>query len=188
MNIRIKAALGLCGLFGATLLSPVMGQDNSPSNPADIGSQVRSMIELGSVAANIYDISVTVKEAMRGEEALKRLKAADPENGPPPEGLEYVLALVKFELKGRAVSDTRSFELGSEPLQWTVLSSDLTEYPAATVQPPGPALSGRVKAGSSLEGWLVFVVDRNDKGPLMVFDPDAGGATGRGRTLFFKLQ
>ena len=26
-----------------------------------------------------------------------------------------------------------------------------------------------------------------DSGPVMVFDPDSGGATGRGKTLFFKL-
>jgi hypothetical protein len=26
-----------------------------------------------------------------------------------------------------------------------------------------------------------------DSKPVLVFDPDTGGATGRGRTLFFKL-
>jgi hypothetical protein len=44
-----------------------------------------------------------------------------------------------------------------------------------------------IKPGSSAEGWVAFAVDRKDSKPVMVFDPDTGGATGRGRTLFFKL-
>jgi hypothetical protein len=56
-----------------------------------------------------------------------------------------------------------------------------------SVSVPKPSLSGRVKPGQSVEGWVAFAVDQKDSKPLMVFDPDSGGATGRGRTLFFKL-
>jgi hypothetical protein len=168
-------------------LHPAIAQDNSSTNPAAIGSRVRSMVELGSVYTNIYDIAITVLETVRGNEAMERLKAASPENKMPAEGFDYVLARVKFELKGRAVSDNLSFELGNEPLQWVALSDDLTDYPGVSVILPKPALVGRVKPGDSLEGWVAFAVDRRDSKPVMVFDPDAGGATGRGRTLFFKL-
>ena len=146
------------------------------------------MIELGSVYSNIYDIAVTVLETVRGDEAMKRLKAADPGNTMPPEGFEYVLARVKFEMKGRAVSDTLTFGLGDDPLQWIALSSELYEYPKTPVAAPKPVLAGRVKSGDFLEGWVAFAVDRKDSRPVMVFDPDTGGATGRGRTLFFKLH
>jgi hypothetical protein len=168
-------------------LSPASAQDNSSTNPAAIGTRVRSMIELGSVYSNIYDIAVTVLETVRGKEAMTRLQAASPENKMPPEGFEYILARVKFELKGRAVSDNLTFQLGNEPLQWVALSSDLYEYKKTPVVVPKPALSGTVQPGSSMEGWLAFTVDKKDSGPVMVFDPDAGGATGRGRTLFFNL-
>jgi hypothetical protein len=68
------------------------------------------------------------------------------------------------------------------------LSSDLIEYPKPmSLTLPKPALVGTVKAGGSMEGWVAFSVDREDSKPIMVFDPDAGGATGRGRALFFKL-
>jgi hypothetical protein len=30
-------------------------------------------------------------------------------------------------------------------------------------------------------------VKQNDSKPVMVFDSDTGGATGRGKTVFFKL-
>jgi hypothetical protein len=174
-------------LTAAASLHPAVAQDNSSTNPAPIGSRVRSMIELGSVYTNIYDIAITVLETVHGKEALDRLMAAGPDNKPPAESFEYVLARVRFELKGRAVSDKLSFVLGNEPLQWVALSSDLMEYPGISVTVPKPALAGRVEAGGSLEGWLAFAVERKDSKPLMVFDPDAGGATGRGRTLFFKL-
>ena len=168
-------------------LHPAIAQDNSPTNPAAIGSRVRSMIELGSVYTNIYDIAVTVLETVRGDEALDRIKAASPDNPLPPEGFEYILARVKFELKGRYVSDNLTLAIGDEPLQWVALSSDLMEYPGVSVTVPKPPLEGRVKSGDSLEGWVAFAVKRNDSKPVMVFDPDTGGATGRGRTLFFKL-
>jgi hypothetical protein len=172
----------------AASLQPAIAQDNTPTHAAPIGSPVRSMIELGSVYTNIYDISITVLEAVRGKEAMDRLKAASPDNKPSAEGFEYVLARVKFDFKGRYVSDNLPFDLGNDPLQWIALSgSDLTEYVGASVTVPKPALVGRVKPGSSLEGWVAFAVHQKDSKPIMVFDPDTGGATGRGKTVFFNL-
>jgi len=171
----------------AAALHPAIAQDNSSANPSAINSRVRSMIELGSVYTNIYDIAITVLETVRGKEALDRLKAANADTPMPPEGLEYVLARVKFEFKGRYVSDNIPFDLGKDPLQWVALASDLTEYPKASLTAPKPALAGRIKPGESMEGWVAFEVRSKDPKPIMVFDPDTGGATGRGRTLFFKL-
>jgi len=173
--------------MAAATLHPAIAQDNSSKNPAAVGSPVRSMIELGSVYSNIYDITITVIETVRGKEAMDRLKAASSSNPMPAEGFEYVLARIKFEIKGRAVSDKLPFDLGDAPLQWVALAADLTEYTRISVTVPKPALAGMVQPGSSVEGWVAFAVDRKDSKPVMVFDPDTGGATGRGRTLFFKL-
>jgi hypothetical protein len=173
--------------MAAASLQPAIAQDNSSTNPASIGSPVRSMVELGSVYTNIYDITITVLETVRGNEAMERLKAASPDNKTPAEGFEYILARVKFDFKGRAVSDKLRFDLGDVPMQWVALAEDLTEYPRVSVTVPKPALAGMVNPGQSVEGWLAFAVDRKDSKPVMVFDPDTGGATGRGRTLFFKL-
>jgi hypothetical protein len=124
----------------------------------------------------------------RGKEAMDRLKTASPDVKAPAAGSEYVLARVKFELKGRYVSDTMAMDIGKDPLQWISLSgTDLTENDRVSVTVPKPALEGRVKPGGSIEGWLAFPVKQNDSKPVMVFDPDTGGATGRGKTVFFKL-
>ena len=171
----------------AASLQPVAAQDNSSTNPAAVGSPVRSMVELGSVFSNIYDISITVLETVRGKEAMERLKAASPDNKAPAQGFEYVLARIKFEFKGRSITDNLPFDLGNAPLQWVALAADLTEYERASVTVPKPALAGNVKPGQSVEGWVAFAVSQKDSKPVMAFDPDTGGATGRGRTLFFRL-
>lgn len=160
---------------------------NSSTNPASIGESVPSMIELGSYNSSIYDTTITVLEVIRGREAMNLLRKASSKSKKPTKGHEYVLAKVKFDLKGRAVSDTMPLALGDNPLQWVALTSELTDYPPVSVVVPKPALVGNVKAGESMEGWVAFATEKNDKTPVMVFNPDSGGATGRGRTLFFKL-
>ena len=168
-------------------IEPAAAQENSSTKPAAIGSRVRSMIELGSVYANIYDIAITVVETVRGPEALERLKAADPGNPAPRAGMEYLLARVKFEMKGRVVNDNLTFSVGKSPLEWVALSEELSEYEPVQVKVPAPPLAGVVKSGGSTEGWVAFAVEAKDPKPVMVFDPDTGGATGRGRPLFFRL-
>lgn len=163
------------------------GQFNSSTNPAPVGKPVSSMIELGSVNSSIYDTVITVLEVIRGKKAMNLLQKDDTENKKSREGYEYILVKVKFELRGRALSDTMSMELCDNPLQWVALTSELTDYAPVSVTVPEPALAGKVSAGESREGWIVFSVDQNDERPVMVFNPDSGGATGRGRTLFFKL-
>lgn len=188
MEKKILTVILVIMCLGFTVSLKSAGADfNSSTNPAPVGEPVRSMVELGSVYSNIYDITVTVLETVRGAKAMDLLKKADPGNKMPPEGFEYVLARVRFEMRARAVSDRQTFDLGDDPLQWVALSSDLMEYKQISVTPPDPKLIGRVHPGDSMEGWVAFAVDRKDKKPLMIFDPDSGGATGRGRTLFFNL-
>lgn len=186
MKNRIAAAALAC-LATALFIRTAGSQDNSPSNPAALGVPVKSLVEIGSVYSSNYDVTIAVLEVVRGSKAMDRLKEADPKNKPPKAGLEYLLARVKFEIKGRSVSDNRAFDLGSSPLQWVAYSSDIAEYEGVSVTAPKPGLTGMVRAGETAEGWVAFAVDQKEGKPIMTFDPDAGGATGRGKTLFFKL-
>ncbi len=178
--------VGLWAFAAAASLQPAVAQENSSANPAAINSRVRSMIELGSVYTNIYDIAITVLETVRGKEALDRLKSASPDNQLPPEGFEYLLARVKFEHKGRYVSDNLALDLGSDPLQWVALAPDLTEYPRSITEGTRTR-SGRQSEAGRFDGRLGCLCEHKDPKPVMVFDPDTGGATGRGKTSFFKL-
>jgi hypothetical protein len=188
MRIKISIIFVACILlFLAVAPGSALNQFNSSKNPASIGSPVKDMVELGSVYSNIYDITITVLETVRGNDAMELLKKVDASIKKPSKGSEYILAKVRFEMKARAVSDKLTINIGDSPLQWIALSSDLIEYQGVSVTVPEPMLKGTVKPGDILEGWVAFAVDKKDKGPVMVFDPDTGGATGRGKTLFFKL-
>ncbi|HSW38216.1 MAG TPA: hypothetical protein VLL97_01840 [Acidobacteriota bacterium] len=186
-NINSAFMILLLATVVAVPFHQAPAQDNSSTNPAGIGDRVRSMVELGSVYSNIYDIAVTVLEIARGSEAMNRLRAENAKSPAPAEGSEYILARIRFELNGRALNHKLTFELGDAPLQWVALSEQLIEYPQVAVAAPAPRLAGTVHPGRSVEGWVAFAVNRKDTKPVMVFDPDTGGATGRGRTLFFKL-
>ena len=157
-------------------------QGYSYTDPAPKGVPVTSIVQLGPMNTTNYDITITLLETVRGKIALERLQTAAPKLG-----YEYLLAHIRFALQGRAVSDTSVFELGNSPFQWLAYSSQLKQYEGVTVPPPQPALQGRVRSGLSLDGWVVLAVEQNEHEPLLVFDPSAGGATGRGNILFFKL-
>jgi len=168
-------------------LPAVVAQGNSPANPAALGEPVVSVVEIGVVAASNYDVTIAVLETVRGDAALDKLKTADASIASAKEGYEYLLARVRFELRGRAVSDKGIFDLAGSPFQWVANSADLRSYDGITVTPPEPALQGPVKAGETKEGWVAFAVERQETKPVLTFDPASGGATGRGNILFFKL-
>jgi hypothetical protein len=181
--MAFKGYAPLCLAFTLAVFEPMAkAQDNSPSNPAAIGSPVKSTLELGSS----YDVVVTVMEIVRGTEALQRLKAASSSNKQPKTGYEYLLARIKFELKPRNVSDKRNFDLGG-PMQWVAYSSEFMEYESVSVAAPKPELSGAAEPNKTVEGWVAFMVDQKDAKPIMTFDPASGGAMLRGKVLFFKL-
>lgn len=71
-NKFIVLSITLLALMAVAFSLPVMAQVNNSTNPAAIASPVRSMIELGSVYTNIYDITITVLETVRGKEAMDR--------------------------------------------------------------------------------------------------------------------
>jgi len=174
----------------ALLLFPVtstFAQVNSYDNPAARGEPVKSIVQIGPMNTSNYDVTITLLETVRGKTALKLLQAADLANKTPATGYEYVLARVRFQLQGRAVTDIGAFVLGDSPFQWVAYSSDLDQYDNVSATPPKPALQGPVKSGETKEGWLVFAVAKEEGKPIMTFDPSSGGATGRGNILFFKL-
>jgi hypothetical protein len=177
----------LLSLTAAFHPNAASAQTNSPTDPADIGSPVKSLIELGSVYPSLYEITVTVLETVRGAGAMKVLREADPGNAPPKPGFEYVLARVKFEMKRRNPNDNLPFDLGRSPLQWVAFSSDMLEYEGVSVTVPKPPLEGIIRPDQAVEGWVAFAVEQSESKPVMVFDPDSGGASGRGKPLFFKL-
>ena len=103
----------------------------------------------------------------------------------PKPGFEYLLARVKFEYAARGKPGTCPYELKEEEFAGATL--DGTIFQAASVVPPDPRLSGTLRSGVSLEGWVVFLVAQGDGKTLMTFAAKSGGAVDHGGNVWFQL-
>ena len=182
-----RKLLPLLFIAMAIQLPAAGAQGYSYTDPAPKGVAVTSIVQLGPMNTTNYDVSITLLETVRGRKALEQLQAKGTAVEAPKAGFEYLLARVRFSLQGRAVSDTSVFELGNSPFQWLAYSSQLKQYESVSVKPPQPELRGPVRSGATVEGWVALAVEQNEHEPMLVFDPSAGGATGRGNILFFKM-
>lgn len=179
----------VCVLLAWPALGLAQSPGFTPTSPAPIGTPVKSIIQCGGnpTAMEPYDVVVTVKQVLRGKPAWDALVASDPATVAAASGQEYLVAKVSMQMTAKLAPGNKSFELG-RPMQWVAMSSDGAEYPAATVAPPKPALTGQLRADEAPEGWLVFQVAQKDQKPVLFFDPGSGGATLRGSVLFFRLN
>jgi hypothetical protein len=53
--------------------------------------------------------------------------------------------------------------------------------------PPEPALAASLHSGEAAEGWVVFVVSKQDRKPLMTYSADVGRAILHGGETWFQL-
>jgi hypothetical protein len=139
----------------------------------------------GYTSFELYDMKINLLEIVRGAKAWDLIKEASASNKPPKVGFEYILARIRFEFSSRGSPQECIHELRRE--EFTALSADGKEYETPSVVPPKPELSGSLRSGHSLEGWIVFSVAKDDSKPLMAFDPASGGAMSRGKVIWFQL-
>jgi len=169
--------------------TPVRGQ----LRPGAIGAHpagipVTIIIEFGEqyLGAELYDAKITVLEAVRGEKAWEIVKQASSSNRAPKPGFDYLLARVKFEFTARTSPAPDTYNLNET--QFTATDSEGREFTAPDPTAyPQPRLNGTLKAGDSLEGWLVFLVPQKVSKPLMVFREDVGEVSHRGGGTWFEL-
>ncbi len=162
-------------------------QGRSPSSPAPVGTSVVTMIECGEgyTSHELYDMTITVTEVVRGQKASGLIGGARRANQAPEAGSEYILAHVRVEYLARGLPGKCSHELRLE--QFTALSADGREYKAPSVPVPKPALGGSLQSGDSLDGWVAFLVPQDDRKPLMTFTADPTGAAQHGGNIWFQL-
>jgi hypothetical protein len=161
---------------------------SSPADPAPPGVTLNGIIECGQgyTSHELYDMKITLVEVLRGDEAWKRIKDANPSNKQADSGFEYILARVKFEYYARGTPGSCIHQL--IPDQFASYSADGSDYKPAVVVSPKPELRKDMKAGETLEGWIVFMVAKEDKSPLMSYSADRGGAIVHGGGKWFVLR
>lgn len=139
------------------------------ANPAGLGEEVVTP----SWAARILQI-------IRGEEAWERVQAANPNNQPPPEGTEYVLARVSLSLlAGEVAQPFRA----SGIFLFRVVDGRGERVESFTAVAPEPRLEGAIFPGGSLEGWIVRVAPVNQ--PAFLSFGDTWGPEGE---RYFRME
>ena len=169
------------------------GQSHRPQQPnsyaTPVGTPLSTIIVFGDQyngGDELYDVTITVAEVVRGERALQMVKAAGPANTAPTANMEYLLARVKFEFSARVRPEHYTYTL--DPSQFSAMSAATVSYATANLTVPvKPELRAVLHSGDSTEGWVAFLVPRGDHTPLMMFREDVGSVIHQGDASFFKL-
>ena len=146
---------------------------SSVNRPAPLGFTVKTTIERGDayLSPEIYNVEITVLEAVRGKEALERLRSQGAADKSPEAGYEYVLAHIRFGYyqRGRRVG-SEAYEL-KEGLFVAVSADGQQEYviPADLPQPQPPLTGKLFNNGDSHEGWILLQVPVAEKEPRLAF-------------------
>ena len=179
--------MALCTM--AFLITPpaTAQEGDSPFEPASAGVRLSGIVACGQgyTTHELYNMNLTLQEVVRGEDAWKLLRKASETNKPADPGFDYILARLKFEYYARGNPGLCVHKL--TPQQFTAMSADGVDYPAADVIPPEPEMHGELRSGESLEGWIALLVPQTDQKPLLSYSADAGGAVAHGGAKWFKL-
>jgi Domain of unknown function (DUF4352) len=133
-----------------------------------------------------YEMRITVVKVLRGAPAAELVKSASARNPAAQKGYEYVAVRVRVELSARVSPATNSYML--DPSQFSSISADGASYPASgLVAQPKPGLRATLRSGDSVEGWVVLLVPRANRTPLMLFAPDLGTTSHSGDSYVFRL-
>jgi hypothetical protein len=168
--------------------APAQTQGSVPSLAAPAGVTLTDIVECGEgyTSHDLYDMKIALLEVIRGEEAWKRIRAANSANKPAESGNEFVLARIRFEYQARELPGLCVHLL--IPEQFMAYSAGGEDYRPASVVPPKPEMRKELKSGESFEGWLAFMVAQQDKAPLMSYSAGTGGAVQHGGNKWFILR
>ena len=135
---------------------------NSRKNPANANEKV--VYDSMRDDNNAFKLEITLLEVLRGGGALRMLIQADNYNDIPPDGKEYLLA--KFRVNALQSQNDEPIEIG---YYFEVVKSDGLAYSDSWAYATGIETLNTMYQGSTQEGYVCFLVDINDKEPLIVF-------------------
>jgi hypothetical protein len=183
-----RLALVLLSFLMAPFQPAPAAQSGVAMDAHPVGEPVTEIIEFGDpyLGSELYDAKITVLEVVRGEKAWGLVKQASASNQPAKPGLEYLLARVRFEFSARTLPAHYGYHLNETQFTVTAPASQQFEAPILAVAPK-PSLSGTLRPGDRLEGWLVFLLPQKVSQPVMVFREDVGTVSYTGASTFFQL-
>lgn len=167
-------ALTACSEKPAQAPGKKSGSGVTSGDAASVGTTVPTIVELSDmyVSPETYDLKITVAEVIRGEKSVDAMKKIGAFNVQIQPGAESVLARLRLEYKARGAPGDKPWELSEA--QFSAFSEDNKPYGSPVIVATQPRMKPSLRPGDSMECWLVFMVAKSDKGPVMTFNP--GGA------------
>lgn len=151
---------------GASLSLPA---DLAAVQPNELGKTPQTPAPLGQLVVS-NDWEITLMEALRGPQALAKVKQVNPDNPDPEAGMEYILFHIRLRFIGR---EDAPHELYMSNFIWTDASDN--RYQAPTIygksDPPGFWAQPDLFPGGSAEGWMLVQAPAGQPG-VVIFDPD----------------
>ncbi len=145
----------------------------SRQNPAPLNT-VQTYTSTSEWLDNDHTITMRVIETVRGDAAWKMIKETNMFNEEAEEGYEYVLA--KIAVTAQYIENDGAYELNR--YKFTAFSSNNEEMTSCSVVEPAPAFEGKIYAGGNAEGWVTFLVRKDDANPKIAYGLDYNGQGG----------
>jgi hypothetical protein len=171
----------LCGLVAIVMFACAEKTAQTPGGEPESDSSLIREVPIGATASAIveledmyrspetYDAKITVLEVLRGEKSADLIKKASVSNAPAQSGFDYVMARIRFEYSARGAPGDKAWNLSGK--QFHAFSGEGKPYGIPSIVLPDPELAGELHAGDSRQGWIAFEVAKQDRQPLMIFDP-----------------
>lgn len=145
----------------------------SRQNPAPLNT-VQTYTSTSEWLDNDHTITMRVVETVRGDAAWKMIKETNMFNEEAEEGYEYALA--KIAVTAQYIENDGAYELNR--YKFTAFSSNNEEMTSCSVVEPAPAFEGKIYAGGNAEGWVTFLVRKDDANPKIAYGLDYNGQGG----------
>jgi hypothetical protein len=145
-------------------------------NPAGLNETIKFIFENGYESGTLtpkkYTANITVKDIIRGDQAITMIKAANQFNDEPSSGYDYILMKIKFEL----LDAPDQYDLNG--YSFKLVSNKGKDYESVSVVQPEPKLQCNLYKGASNEGYATFKVETTDDKPVLTFGRDYNGNGG----------
>ena len=143
-------------------------------NTVSVDVNNKKFFDQGKSSTEGYSANITVVELIRGEKAAEIVKSASSQNPAAGLGKEYILAWVRAKITD---SKNNKYVVLSDIRQnMKCYSRDGASYSMNNPANINPILEQPTAVGDTVEGWIAFVVDRNDPEPRVQIGTLAGNA------------
>ncbi len=148
----------------------------SRRNPAPIG--VKQSVTVESIREK-YDAHVTTLDIIRGDKANKIVADANIFNNEPEDNEEYLL--VKVKIKVNNVKDDKKVSVNSYDFKAFTTDNVKIDFKSPVLS---DKLSSELYEDGETEGYIAYLVDKNDKNPKMQYGGNYDGTGG----IWFSLH